>query len=1083
MILRSGLPVTFNKRMLYFFFVAQLNEEGTMLWNRVVGGLASIRKFDDPEKAVTQMPDSSLITGINWRSILYECNCILLIHWEANGEIRQAAVIRNKFKNVAVFSLNHNDGFLYVGIDEGLLSLPYWSTNAVLLPEYWFIPDSPWEFEDVVPYAYSLHVSMSFEAHQYSTFESHSIPTRGEDLRSLPGQLRPYPKQATPPLLQKAKFGEHFSVDLLEMNSEQYGSATLKKMRSINAAVWLNMDFINHSIYGIPTGTVRGLYSLDFDLEYSFLYDSAKHYTLPYQFLIRYRMVIDVPNQPPYYSGPTTLRFWIDGLDISNVLLKHVWDPENDTITSYGLALYPRAPPWLVVDPKTGIISATMISGYQGNYTANVTAIDSFGGIGSKLLTINVPNRSPNISIGDQYVYVDNIYIKPLQERDPDGDRIYIQSTEFENRGPLPDWINLSIESNTFVFSPKTGDQGSYNISLIVKDCFQHPYQERSRCGHSVHSYFAVTVPNRAPVLTRAFGQHTLRILEPWSYSIVDHFKDPDGDTLHYQFSHKPGWLKYSSESQELQADLTSIPNHDVYSIIIQAFDGHGGHAQGVLRLQIKTIPQVSFSMSQVFKFLAVGVAVVSATLCFGNALLRRKQRSRYINELSQLLKEYLASCPKGDTECPSVRELNDQYFNQVYPYIRELSNHQSGFFNWARSLHRYYISDNENSKESVASFLITSQFMEDLIGTIRSKWDKSAIETQSLTHILLQSCYLLLLHHNRTVGLSIVDKLRIFGAIDYLISRYQGWVCQSYQFNRGNLEEVLAFYQLLCTRQAVMSTKDNQTNCDIVLNFASDIVIPSQLFTDAYHLWNRTPNKWYIELMLCWQQGQAIRANFVNDDQEVLRKIQKTGKTETRWEFRFGLIDVYIDLLWHYRERGDMATCDQLTKGSKERLGLVALLTQPSQGCCQWRRYVSCKCCSLSQEYQWVSRYAMGRVNSLPDDIRHRISNAVSRVLNNRHSFQPGEDEAKEWAYTVPSSRLFDYFVFDPCAYGSQLFRHSDIQSQSIADHLFSEFSARLCQAGSCVCQRDIAHGENEQPSNHDYHRMNPLNDDEPDA
>ncbi len=90
---------------------------------------------------------------------------------------------------------------------------------------------------------------------------------------------------------------------------------------------------------------------------------------------------------------------YIDGLITLDAAAKGFSDQEGDEF-KFALADSPPPPVWLIVDRNTGIMRATMLSGYQGTYTVKVTATDECGGscgdVGTQLFTLEVPNRAPS---------------------------------------------------------------------------------------------------------------------------------------------------------------------------------------------------------------------------------------------------------------------------------------------------------------------------------------------------------------------------------------------------------------------------------------------------------------------------------------------------------------------------------------------------------------------------------------------------------------------------------------------------------------------------------------------------------------
>ncbi len=111
-------------------------------------------------------------------------------------------------------------------------------------------------------------------------------------------------------------------------------------------------------------------------------------------------MLIEVPNTAPTYSGNTTLVMGVNGLVSLDSVARGFSDMEDDSY-QFGLSTIPEPPLWFILNQQTGIVSATMISGYQGRYTVNITVTDNCnnpkacGDVGWQLFDIVVPNRHP----------------------------------------------------------------------------------------------------------------------------------------------------------------------------------------------------------------------------------------------------------------------------------------------------------------------------------------------------------------------------------------------------------------------------------------------------------------------------------------------------------------------------------------------------------------------------------------------------------------------------------------------------------------------------------------------------------------
>ena len=1023
------------------YFVANFNEWGLINWHKVIAGrcttngnyLPTLKKC----KALTQMQDGSIITATPWRPADGTYTCILLLHWKLDGEIKEAVTINNANKDMYVYELHNHDRSLKLGTDDGFFSLPYYNIKHPLSPDSWYIPNSEWSFHVVNPLTYSVNMPTKLFLHTEVAPFKPDITSVALQANDIPYLLRPFPQLAAPSLAQTVDYRHPFSINLLQKTPPHYGNIFLNKINLNNGFTWLTADFTNHRINGTPTGLVRGRYPVDFQLKYG----------IERPFKLSYQMVINVPNKPPYYAGPRKIRFFIDGLDVSSVIPKHFFDPENDTITSYNLETTSSSPLWLNLNTKTGVMSATMISGYQGNYTIDILATDQFGATGSQTIQLEVPNRSPNITLAPQTVYVNNIRTLAIPQQDQDGDRIEIQSIQFDEQSGLPSWITLSQESNTLVFTPKTDDQGPHHIKVNMRDCFQHTHSKHQHCGHSVSSLFNLTVPNRSPVLKQPFSDQTIKLLQQWHYSIADHFQDPDGDSLHYTFEHKPGWLHYDPKTKRLKAHLTSPFKLDNHEILVRALDGHGAQAQGYLKLK----PTLSWDF---LKFVPITIGTTLGLLGFlglmGYRRTRLQSRQQHVHNLiAQLL---FNNDSEPTSSPPETTQLIDQ-FDQVSSQINNLESAQPDFFAWAQLLNRYYM--HVTKPKPITHFLITNKLIESLTERVCDDDCPQRLNGSSskiAARLLNDSCFLLLAFHSaKQRELSSDYKTRVIDNMDSLLSKQKNCTGLAYQVDDNNLDEVITLHQLICARQSMLYTKDDETRLDAFLSAMRKIISPSDLFMGIYRIWHDIPEKWFMHLMDLWKWRTNIQLGYMKDSLVDIECIQEKAYEETNWTFRFALVDIYIDLIKRYSQDTHHyeALINQLVYGGNHQLGLKDLLTEPHISG-SWYTSLSCRR-HLPREYRWVKSYAWAQVDSLDEPEKSRIKQAVNEPTEDL--YQIDQQLITSSAWSLPSDGLFAYSTQDNFAQiGNTL---SDQASTPSIQHAMNiEADANLADSGSC-CQR----------------------------
>ena len=296
-------------------------------------------------------------------------------------------------------------------------------------------------------------------------------------------------------------------------------------------------------------------------------------------------------DSTPYYTGPTTIDFPIGRLGVSNVLSNYFVDPKNESIVHYG-KVRELSSPWFNVNANNGIVTATLLSGYQGkNYTIIATATNKQGMTGEQMLKITAPGTRLHIPPKHQQMSANQVSMLALPVYDYDGDYIIVESAPLPPQQGFPSWVTFEPKSNTFVFHPKSDDQRVYNFTMQLRECFQYPqFQDQACSPEPITTFIHTIIHNNSPYQKASFKDQTINAYEPWRYSIAQHFKDPDSDQLYFKVDNKPDWLEHNTQSDELEAYPTSLFKPEVHNLLIHAFDRHGGHAQANLRLRTQPL-------------------------------------------------------------------------------------------------------------------------------------------------------------------------------------------------------------------------------------------------------------------------------------------------------------------------------------------------------------------------------------------------------------------------------------------------------------------------------------------------------------
>ncbi len=308
-------------------------------------------------------------------------------------------------------------------------------------------------------------------------------------------------------------------------------------------------------------------------------------------------MIIDVPNTPPSYQGDNNLTMSVEGLVSLNTVAKGFRDVEGDSY-KFGLATQPEPPLWLIVNQDTGIISAIMISDYQGSYLVNITATDSCGDntacgkVGWQLFNVTVPNRQPYfqfdltapsiIQLGTterfQYTVLSDTVL------DPDGDKI-LWSVRLADGGDLPTGLSFNAVTRMLSGLPTAG---VYNVTLVASDGY----------GGTVNQTIVLRVnsqpvANRTDVLVMLPGIH-----QSFAWKLpADLLVDADGDVISYRLVRTnpeylvPTWLSFNGT---VLSGTPTANNHQPVQLLLEGKDPFGGVGQIPLALTIDNLSPVA---------------------------------------------------------------------------------------------------------------------------------------------------------------------------------------------------------------------------------------------------------------------------------------------------------------------------------------------------------------------------------------------------------------------------------------------------------------------------------------------------------
>lgn len=358
--------------------------------------------------------------------------------------------------------------------------------------------------------------------------------------------------------VQLQNFGQLYQ---LNFNNYLYHSTSVLKISGLSQAFlpsWLQYNTATKILSGTPTGTVRGEYWINMNLQKNGIQQEVT-------------FIINVLNTVPYYAGNTTLsartgRF-IFPLGVS------FRDAEGDPLYPFALAQLngELPPPIASIDSISGRLFGTALSGDQGVYQFNVTVSDPYSGLDWEVITVNIANTAPNVQYdftNSDPVTVGNTFSYSFPNNafgDRDGDPVSYAAV-------VPAFLTFNPSSRTLSGTPDAVNHGVYTVYFFATD----PYGGVSNVSITVDI-------NGIPAQQISLSALTVTPVGiSYNYSLpVGLFADPDGDAVHYalieDIQHiKPSWLFFNASTNT----LSGTPNNNAHQPIpirFTASDGRGG--------------------------------------------------------------------------------------------------------------------------------------------------------------------------------------------------------------------------------------------------------------------------------------------------------------------------------------------------------------------------------------------------------------------------------------------------------------------------------------------------------------------------
>ena len=226
---------------------------------------------------------------------------------------------------------------------------------------------------------------------------------------------------------------------------------------------------------------------------------------------------VTVPNRAPVNVDSIPDQTVEVGATATHDLAVYFSDPDGESLTYRAVA----ADTALVgVSVSHGIASVTAIA--KGKTTVTVTATDTEGLAATLEFAVTVPNRPP-VAIG--VVPTDTVPVGetttldlPGYFTDPDGDIL----------------VYTAAISNSVVATASVAGT-AISVTALAKGDAIVTVSATDDEGLAATQEFAVTVPNRAPVVIGALPPLRLQVGDSAVVVMSDHFEDPDGEALQYE--------------------------------------------------------------------------------------------------------------------------------------------------------------------------------------------------------------------------------------------------------------------------------------------------------------------------------------------------------------------------------------------------------------------------------------------------------------------------------------------------------------------------------------------------------------------
>ena len=223
-----------------------------------------------------------------------------------------------------------------------------------------------------------------------------------------------------------------------------------------------------------------------------------------------------VPNRAPVAVGEIATREIPAGESAAVDVSAHFMEPDGQPLT-YALGVSDEG--ILTVSAEGAVVTLEALA--KGTATVTATATDPGGLSAVQSFLVTVPNRTPGAvgSMPAQTIEVDAAFTTDVTGyfTDPDGDDLTYTAASSD-----PSITEVSLSGGELTVTAVA--KGEATVTVTATDTE----------GLTATQQFAVTVPNRPPLVAGTIEGRTIEVGEAATLDLSGYFTDPDGDALVY---------------------------------------------------------------------------------------------------------------------------------------------------------------------------------------------------------------------------------------------------------------------------------------------------------------------------------------------------------------------------------------------------------------------------------------------------------------------------------------------------------------------------------------------------------------------